>query len=544
MTPASLCFNAVALLLDMPQNVHDFHLAVEGLLEKIATILGTFQIYQRTEQFGHIEPELNQAIHRVMISFVDICALSIKLRDSGKWRKFRVTTKAALFQIDSGVAEEIKQLEDQCAAHHSIQATQTLKVALENNAALVELLMRASETNQSVDVMAQGIKGLKESDEKRKEEEERKFHLSKIREKLGIDDKTVKASTDACSRLLRVPVRGSGAWLKELPEYARWTDSNDGDVPALLLVSGEPNTGKSVLLSSIFHDLKSKYEVSSAQSPSQKTLVASYFFPSLTAKGEDDKRLVENALKCIALQLAELDIPLAKSMSLECSRKVDGSASFFRDASCRNIWDSLGLGRPKGQTTFYIVLDGLTGLPEKFDAARDELLGILEELNDRGPSVRVVLSVRPDTPESAPFEACPCIEMEDHNEADIQKYIEEELNNDELLEESDDELRNTWETVKSRLANEGCGSYYKVLLTLKKIRGVVASGGTESDVFKVLDDGTRDDVGEAEAVISQLQETLTGEEIDELNDLLVWIVHGFQWFTVDDLKALLVRENG
>jgi hypothetical protein len=92
--------------LDIPSKIHEFHEAVDSLLDEVSVILSQFRIYQRIEQFSSIDPELLMTIQNLMISFVGICALSINLRNSGRWKRFKSSTKKALFDDDSGVKQE------------------------------------------------------------------------------------------------------------------------------------------------------------------------------------------------------------------------------------------------------------------------------------------------------------------------------------------------------------------------------------------------------------------------------------------------------
>lgn len=69
-------------------------------------MLSQFKIYQRIEQFSSIDSELLSSIQNLMVSFVGICALAISLRNSGRWKRFKSSTKKALFDDDSGVKQE------------------------------------------------------------------------------------------------------------------------------------------------------------------------------------------------------------------------------------------------------------------------------------------------------------------------------------------------------------------------------------------------------------------------------------------------------
>jgi hypothetical protein len=57
---------------------------------------------------------------------------------------------------------------------------------------------------------------------------------------------------------------------------------------------------------------------------------------------------------------------------------------------------------------------------------------------------------------------------------------------------------------------------------------------------KILDEAGQDREAIARNVINTLSETLSQKEIEELNELLIWVIFGTDYFSVDELKAALV----
>ncbi len=137
-----------------------------------------------------------------MTSFV--CALSIKHRNSRKWEKFKVGLKLILLDKDSGVKGEIGHFRELTTARTSIQATQSLKVVLETNSRVVDVLNTASELGQRIDEVAENLASLKDAYDKRKPDETTRKHLQNVRTKLGLDDSVTKASKDICDKLWNI----------------------------------------------------------------------------------------------------------------------------------------------------------------------------------------------------------------------------------------------------------------------------------------------------------------------------------------------------
>ncbi|KAI1442152.1 hypothetical protein F5Y02DRAFT_421269 [Annulohypoxylon stygium] len=511
--PSTMCFNALYLLLDIPEQLKSFREAIDGLFETLAPSLSVFRIYEKIDQFNDIEPELKQAIHQVMITFVDICALSIQLRDSGKWRKFKSRMKFLMIHDDSGIKAEIEKLERLTNAHHSIQSTQTLKVVLDTRSDLTEYLNKESERSQQI---ATNVASLKASDDKRNLEDSRRKHVENIKKKLEIEDAMFNSFKDMCDKPRRDCVPNTALWLVNRPEFQRWSERDDNKPENLFILTGAPNTGKSVMISSALHHLRSIYESSVRYAP--RTLISAHFFPNTTGKDDQDKRPIATALKCIAIQLAEQDSAYAKTLSLACDTK-SGNAAFFRDASCQELWDFLRIGSPKGSATHYLILDGLGGLPDEsldIKGQQEQLLNIIQKSVQ--PSVRVLLSVRQDTLRSN--------DLPPHFNIDIEQCNDE----DEALKKK----------VIETLATQVGGKFNKVKAALENIREVIASDGLESELDKVLDESNMNKKQISQTIISQLEERLTGEEIDELNELLIWVICARVYFAVDMLNTALI----
>ncbi|KAI2467316.1 hypothetical protein F4781DRAFT_402847 [Annulohypoxylon bovei var. microspora] len=534
--PSSICFNALYLLLDIPEQLKSFREAIDGLFETLGPTLSVFRIYEKMDQFNDIEPELKQAIHEVMVIFVDICALSIELRDSGKWRKFKSRMKLLLINNDSNIKAEIDKLEKLTRSHHSIQSTQTLKVVLDTRSDLTEYFDRESERSQQ---MASDVASLRASDEKRNSEDTRRKHVENIKKKLGIEDTLFKSFKDMCDKPRRDCVPNTALWFVEHPEFRRWAERDDRESDNLVILTGAPNTGKSVIISSALHYLRSIYE--SRTRYSSRTLISAHFFPNTTAKDDQDKTPIATALKCLAIQLAEQDGAFAKTLSQSCDGKSENTA-FFRDASCRELWDFLRIGSPKGNTTHYLILDGLSGLPDESSDNREQKEQLMNIIRDSvQPSVRVLLSARQDTLRINDLPAHLSIDIEQYNGPDIRRYIEHYLRSSDLLQDDEDEALRT--KVVDTLATQVGGKFNKVKAALENIREVIASDGLETELDKVLDESNMNEKQISQTVISQLEEKLTGEEIDELNELLMWVICGRIFFNVDELNAALVLRS-
>lgn len=256
---------------------------------------------------------------------------------------------------------------------------------------------------------------------------------------------------------------------------------------------------------------------------------------------------METALKCIALQLAERDSAYAKKLAHKCQQR--DVEKFSKSATCEELWELICDCLPKGKTPMgphFLLLDTLGSLLNARRDTVERLLAILGKLNhvdSAKSSVRVLLSVRPDTirAESSLCGSWPRLCMVQHNAGDISKYIEKELEDKDLFQDTDECLTRT--KIRDRLANDASGSYFRVKTALDEINTVVLRGGEEGDVDKVLDATRKNKDGISQTVISTLEETLQEEEITELNELLAWVKFGHVPFNLDTLKSALVSPS-
>ena len=74
--PATLCFNAISFLIDVPGRIAAVYEGIGNLFEEVSHVLVLFHIYGN---YKKLDPELKDGTHKLMVSFVGICGLSIKM---------------------------------------------------------------------------------------------------------------------------------------------------------------------------------------------------------------------------------------------------------------------------------------------------------------------------------------------------------------------------------------------------------------------------------------------------------------------------------
>lgn len=511
------------------------------MFDTLGQALGLFNIYGKIDRFTELEPDLIQGTHRLMISFVTICALSIRLREARTWDKFKVEAKLILLQKDSDVGKEVDNFHDLLAAHSVQQGAQQLLTLIYTKDVVTQVLYQASESGKRIDEILLTLAAIKDSTDRAKSEETVRANLSTIKDKLGLKDGVDKASRDVRDKFWHDRLDGTVRWIDNPSEHAEfhsWAERKDASAKPLFTLTGDSNTGKSVIVSSIVYHLRSKYE--SAARKLEQTIVASYFFPS--GKSDSDKQPVQTAMKAIALQIASVSETYAATLAQEC-RDNPKTEEIMKNAKCAHLWDALHLGTPSGKTAYYLVFDGLANLPSEYLEDQMELLGLLSNLGTASRAVRALVSLRPDMTDPGFDEATRWnLSVEEDGKQDVCFYITESLKKDDILQDDDEyrtEMRNK---IVTRLSGDLGGNYYKIMTALEKIKAIVRTTGKGADIDKVLDESNEDEKAISQRAIRKLEESLSVEEIEELNELLIWIGYARGWraITLEYLDAALV----
>lgn len=74
--PAMLCFNAISFLIDIPQKVAEIYEGLGNLFEEMTHTMALLNIYG---SYKKLDRGLKDGIHKIMVSIVRICGLSIKM---------------------------------------------------------------------------------------------------------------------------------------------------------------------------------------------------------------------------------------------------------------------------------------------------------------------------------------------------------------------------------------------------------------------------------------------------------------------------------
>ncbi|KAL4816105.1 hypothetical protein BDW67DRAFT_59319 [Aspergillus spinulosporus] len=533
--PAGLCFNALSFLLDIPKTVHEFHGEINAIFAEVGPALAQFRIYQRMEENTSVDEALRASIDQVMTSFVDICANCINIHREGRWRSFKRSAKRIL--LDEGsVRDELDNFKKLTQEQLNVQATLTLEVALETNQGVAFIKSSVTEIDTTTKGIKTDVSGLVEAEHKRGLNDARKKSLKIIREKLAQKEEDIANIIDARDKMWKNSVKGSGKWLNNVEEYKNWLDRSSTADP-LLVLTGDPGTGKSFLVSAIAQDVKSRNSATKAE----RGLLGYYSF-SISNKADSDRNRPETAIKSICTQMAEQDAVYARHVAGVCDESGKDK-NYFKDATCQTLWTALGLGSPVRNATHFILLDSVNILSEEelkrlFETIEQHPVSSEEEKSN---PVRILISCeRSGLPEGwLNSVSAKCIDISQYNAEDISAFIVEDLKRADLFQGNDQDSQRRRRMVGDRLLKRSNNCYTTMQQDLGKIKAIVASSGTEEELNRVLQESSTDPKAVVRSELETLESVLNPREIEEVNELLIWTVAGNNFFSIDELASAL-----
>ncbi|KAL4745639.1 hypothetical protein BDW72DRAFT_198463 [Aspergillus terricola var. indicus] len=533
--PAGLCFNALSFLLDIPRTVHEFHGEINAIFAEVGPALAQFRIYQRMEENTSVDEALRASIDQVMSSFVDICANCINIHREGRWRSFKRSAKRIL--LDEGsVRDELNNFKKLTQEQLNVQATLTLEVALETNQGVAFIKSSVTEIDTATKGIKTDVSGLVEAEHKRGLNDARKRSLKTIREKLAQEEEETANVIDARDKMWKNSVKGSGKWLNNIEEYKQWLDRSS-TADSLLVLTGDPGTGKSFLVSAIAQDVKSRNSATKAE----RGLLGYYSF-SISNKADSDRNRLETAIKSICTQMAEQDAVYARHVAGVCAESGKDK-NYFKDAACQTLWTALGIGTPVRNAMHYILLDSVDIL------SAEELKRLVETVEQRPvPSeeeksnpVRILVSCERSglQEEWINSASAKCIDITQYNAEDISAFIAEDLKRADLFQGQDQDSQRRRKMVGDRLLKRSNNCYTTVQQDLGKIKAIVASSGTEEELNRVLQESSTDPKAVVRSELETLESVLNPRELEEVNELLIWTIAGSKFFDIDELASAL-----
>jgi len=268
---------------------------------------------------------------------------------------------------------------------------------------------------------------------------------------------------------ISIPHRKTFSWLwDEGTGVRRWLEASN----SLLLITGKPGSGKSVLMKEIHSQLERKC--------AHETIILPFFF---NGRGTDLQKSVEGMLRAFVAGILQQASDVQNAILRAYRMKT--SASEFED----EIWEKNDLMRvlldllsPRQSRMSIILL--VDALDECLDESSTNLFKYLKGLTELGKSnvtVTVCVSSR-DLPmsldhDSKSYSLC----LHDWTKNDIENYVEDKLT--DLVPEAERRVLNE---MKEKIIQKADGIFLWVELTLEQLQQAVVNGGTPAKYQQLL----------------------------------------------------------
>ncbi|KAL5332733.1 hypothetical protein BJX70DRAFT_407031 [Aspergillus crustosus] len=515
--PSSLCFNAISYLIETGAKYKRIFSSLTELFQRISDVLERCKIYMRMPAEA-VDTSLRKIINEELVCFVEICALSIKVM---KGTKMLIGLKVFAFDSDEGVSAQLERLAALVERESQMRATLGFESQKMSEKVIVEARDGTRKVSASVDELL--------AFEKKKDADSTaKRLLNAIDNHLDMPSETFSGIQTIYKHRLSEQVSGTGQWLQSDPLYAAWVASPRSQC-SILGLSGAQGVGKSFLFSAIVRYLQEMYNEGAEDMA--RISVAYYIFD----KDTNSPSLLK-ALQVLAWQIAKADMVYRKDLSSVQTAGLDQIGP---------ICDILFGKACKNDSTFYLLLDGIEQL-DKLHLM--ELLQVLDEWQKRPPgwsgfTLRLLMTGRTETMARVKDhlgDGISVINTALKNGDDILNFINARMDRMDILSGSTYQVQSLREEILDGLAKRTDGDFVNIGLLLDEISTKQRPG----EIREIISRSGENRSDTIVRTIAALNETLSDEDISDLNELLTWVVFASRPLSDDELEAVLFLKSG
>ncbi|KAI5861453.1 hypothetical protein GGS23DRAFT_598606 [Durotheca rogersii] len=501
--PAGMCYNALTFVIQAWQGYEGIFENLAELLEKCVEFLERLESYQ-----GRMDFRLTRVACQNLRLFVEICDRTIKLRR--KHKRFLAFTKQ-LFLNDNGIQDLLSMMDRLNAKESLLVNAQTYRIVSDS---------------------AGDVKLILETQKEQKKEDEAKKWRRKIAKTLGFPGTTLDVDGEPIPTWQRTfdsrkntLVGGTGEWLKDDQVFCQWVQSSSLKRSAVVL-EGKNGSGKTSAMANALRCVR-KGELAG---PTSRTVSVYFFMDSEKRKPEDEdtSSILELVSRILLWQIATSYEAMTKSVYqiIERSPDFDGTLDLWQQLFVNNK------ERMNSDTTFFLFVDGL-------DKTLVELFRKLTSVPD-DKKARVFLTARTDIvsdwlDQDGGLEY-DIITLSDQNNDDIDKYITDRMDNMPILKDSSRPGIDDWRNrILETLRRKCDGDYFKLNTSLDALSKV----DLVDDIKEVLRDADKTRTDQIDSEIRRLNRTRTVKEIQEINEIMLWVETGRSWYSVEIMEAIL-----
>ncbi|KAF7179313.1 hypothetical protein CNMCM7691_008246 [Aspergillus felis] len=526
--PSSLVFGAVTYLMSAAKGVSSSYDAIEDLMGTLKDFTIRMKAYGREQ----ISEDLSEKLSDILTTLVEIFALSTKAIKRGRLLKF---TRNVLLGTDDAIKGAVGKLDKLTKVEASLVGAETLTEAKRTGrvvdtvqTTVMSTNVTVQETGMAVNQMTVQVTEVHEmlgnlliaSKDKDENHGESAKSLRDLVRKI-LQPSAADSAQDWYDRISKSRVPGTGDWVRREEVFQSWLRR---DLP-VMFISGNPGAGKSYLSSSIIAFLKDEYP-QGVQHPSHVSI--GYFF------FKDDNpatRSFHQALRDLAFQISSNDPAYEKYLA---GLGDYGSASTLESA-WRTLFVNYFLKKESITSSVYILFDAVD---EAFEEERLVFLQLAKDILDSPNHGRLQLAMvgRPHLSDQLAEELetnVPTIHVTTlKNSADIDRYITTSIQKSAILRRVSPALR---KEITEKLSAGAEGMFLWVNLMLQEL----VKKRNESSIRKSLDQAPKGLKEMLRHVLLSFSASLNDEELEFLNELLLWATCAVRPLTLGEVEAIL-----
>lgn len=526
--PSNLVYCAIVFLIQAGFAYLMMFERMEELFTEMADILERFDVYRNMRD---VDLPLRKIVHGLLQSMVSICALSLKVLNGNKITKY---LKVLAFNEDEGIQAQLlalRKIVEREAVMSSTLTYRNVKEGFEN-------------TSDELSGVRKAVDHLSKDISRRENESVEHRQMDLIKTRLGVYN-AVEHQRHIQEHLLLETVAGTGVWLREDASYRRWTETAT-DNGHMMLLSAEQGYGKTFLCAGVIADLVKRNSRTLSKDSISRVIVGYYYLQAHDTKavrGQDEELLsVDKILKTLAMQFAQ-DPVYRKFLASTCE-------DWTEPEDLDQLFSTLLDYCYKGTETYYIIIDGIDRAGEK---QLRGLASMLKATKDRftpvqRAHVRILMSGRQATMRemsqllSEASLVSKTLDVGSRSAPDVAKFVQDQMDGMSLLKGDTDQIKKLRQEIFTSLTTSTDGDFVNLGLLLKEISSKVWPAEIRQVLASATGGAQRSDTIARE--VTRCNNTLSAQEIRDLNVLLLWVMCARRTLRVSELDAVLYLANG
>ncbi|KAF7586870.1 hypothetical protein BBP40_008217 [Aspergillus hancockii] len=523
--PSSLVFGAVLHLMGAAKGVSASYEAIQDLMQ----VLQDFTIRLKAYTEEAISGALSDKLSDIIVTLIEIFALSSKTIRRGRLLKF---TQNIFLGNNDAIHAAIERLDKLTRVEANLVGAETLTESKRTGRVVDGISVTANATNATV--METGMTVHQMSAQVHEVQEllgklvasanEGKQETSEGQEALqGLVNRVLRPSKIDSARewfdkIDKARVPGTGDWVRREDVFQSWVNK---EVP-IIFVSGNPGAGKSFLAANIISGLEQFSPSVQRRSPIS---IGYYFF-----KDDNPQTMsFHQALRDLAFQLSKSD-PLYQKY-LRTIEEYEQISTL--ESAWRLLFVDYFLKKPNIESTAYILLDAVD---EALDEERRIFVGLAKDLYSNKSRLQLAIVGRPyisdQLLEGLEGQAPTLHVTKQKNSGDISRYIHANIKKSPVLRRVSAKLR---DEIVDRLSAGAEGMFLWVNLMLQEL----VKKRNETSMRKALEQAPRGLKEMLRHVLASFSESSNEEELEYLNEMLLWVTCANQPWRLAEVEAIL-----